>query len=146
MLLVSIIKGFMLAGAIIKGPQYVPFLFTLHADIVPPTTLDPVLCLKPYNDSIYRMLQNFTQQINYWICTSQNCSYLGGVGVALDYSTLKVTWIGTGVRGQRNSARMFLTELHTCCGYGIQIADPSSYTLLASEIYTELSNLNLLLN
>ena len=76
---------------------YVPFPFTLTAAIAPPASLDSSTCWPNYNNNLLTLLQNFSKMINYWICTTQNCSYLGGSGVAIDYNSLKVTWIGSNV-------------------------------------------------
>jgi hypothetical protein len=86
-----------LTGAIISSSlgQYVPFPFTLRSSINPAVTLSPV-CLSKYQQEILKLLRDFSRQINKWICLSKNCSYLNGRGVAIDYSSLKVTFIGSG--------------------------------------------------
>lgn len=80
-----------LVGNILSG-KYVTFPFTLTASFSPVS--DPNNCfVSYYNLSIWTQLTQFTHLINYWICTTQNCSYLDGVGVALNYNTLQVQFL-----------------------------------------------------
>lgn len=84
-----------LLGQIISGNvgQYVPFPFRLRAGIEPGVPLTPA-CLAQYHDQLLQLLRDFSKKINYWICVSQNCSFLGGEGVAINYDTLSVEYFG----------------------------------------------------
>jgi len=85
-----------LTGAILKNNfgRFVPFPFTLRAAIQPAIPLTPV-CKTAYSEDLLNLLKDFSKKINQWICKSQNCSFLAGEGVAIDYDTLRVDWIGT---------------------------------------------------
>jgi hypothetical protein len=86
-----------LTGAILKDgfstPVYYPF--TLKAGVNTPMTLSAT-CKTLYEEDLLKLLRDFSRKINEWICKAKNCSYLGGVGVAIDYDLLKVEWIGSG--------------------------------------------------
>lgn len=84
-----------LVGSIISSNvgQYAPFPFRLKAGIQPGVPLTPA-CLSQYQDQLMKLLQDFSRKINYWICISQNCSYLSGEGVAINYDTLNVEYFG----------------------------------------------------
>lgn len=86
-----------LVGSIISSNvgQYAPFPFRLRAGINPGVPLTPA-CLAAYHDQLLQLLKDFSRQINYWICVSQNCSFLGGEGVAINYDTLSVEYFGSG--------------------------------------------------
>lgn len=86
-----------LVGSIISSNvgEYAPFPFRLRAGIDPGVPLTPA-CLAQYHDQLLQLLRDFSKKINYWICVSQNCSYLGGEGVAINYNTLDVQYFGNG--------------------------------------------------
>lgn len=85
-----------LTGRIVSNSfgQYAPMPFHLRAGISPSASLTPI-CLTEYNDELMKLLQDFSRKINTWICQVQNCTFLQGNGVAIDYDTLKITWIGS---------------------------------------------------
>jgi len=96
-----------LVGSVITSntDNYVPFPFTLTAAILPNMDLTDS-CMNQYHDQLLKLLQDFSRKINYWICVSQNCSYLQGEGVAINYKTLSVSYIGT--KGRYSEVQIYV--------------------------------------
>lgn len=87
------------SGENVLNDTYVPFPFTLSASFDPVSMSQD--CFQFYNESFWMQLTNFTRKINYWICTTQLCSYLQGEGVAINYATLAAQFV-TNSQGRYN--------------------------------------------
>ena len=85
----SVPAGTILEDSFSGQPMIYPF--TLEASCTPDTL--SATCMEEYQNEILQLLQQYSRLINQWICQTKNCSYLGGVGVAINYATLNVTWV-----------------------------------------------------